>query len=491
MFVKTHLFLTCMLFFLTQSSVAQHDRSQLLRFGENGRFKIAQFTDLHWDEGSGNSEETKALINTILAQEQPDLAVLTGDVITAPPASEGWKSIAGIFEEAGIPWALTLGNHDEEAGFMRKEVFEALEGVPYFMGEVGQDIGGAGNYLLPIHGAKDDEVKALLYFLDTHNRPVAHKYGHYDWVHFDQISWYRQNSRQFTGTNNDIPLPALAFFHIPLLEFAEVIGKETTLGNARERVASANINSGLFASFIEMGDVMGMFVGHDHNNDYIGKLYDIALAFGRTTGINAYGNLDRGARIIELHEGEFQFDTWIRTPKNKEFLYYYPSGISAREEEQMVYHQPVGYIPTKNGLGYSYYEGGRLEKIADIFSNANLVKEGVVDEITLDVAAAVDSFAVVFEGLIEIKERGVYRFYTYSDDGSQLSVAGQVVVDNDGSHSARRREGKIALEKGFHPIKLIYFDDYMGEVLEVGYSSRTVREQVLPKHILFQKTDTR
>lgn len=92
---------------------------------------------------------------------------------------------------------------------------------------------------------------------------------------------------------------------------------------------------------------------------------------------------------------------------------------------------------------------------------------------------------MVFNGLIDIPERGVYRFYTYSDDGSRLSIDNQVAVDNDGSHSAKRIDGKVALEAGVHEIEAIYFEDYMGEILEVGWLSRSIREEPIPDGILF------
>jgi hypothetical protein len=63
-----------------------------------------------------------------------------------------------------------------------------------------------------------------------------------------------------------------------------------------------------------MGDVMGTFAGHDHLNDYIGELHGIRLGYGRATGYNTYGKegFPRGARVIQLFEGERRFDTWIR-----------------------------------------------------------------------------------------------------------------------------------------------------------------------------------
>lgn len=89
-------------------------------------------------------------------------------------------------------------------------------------------------------------------------------------------------------------MPALAFFHIPLLEYNEIAGDGKTFGNNREgEVTSANINSGMFASFIDMKDVMGVFAGHDHDNDYLGINKGIVLGYGRVTGADAYGELTR------------------------------------------------------------------------------------------------------------------------------------------------------------------------------------------------------
>jgi hypothetical protein len=103
----------------------------------------------------------------------------------------------------------------------------------------------------------------------------------------------------------------LAFFHIPLQEYKEVVGKATTIGSQKEGISSSSINPGLFAAMLDTKDVMGMFVGHDHNNNYIGCLHHICLAFGNVTGRNGYGDIGKGARIIDLYEGARKFDTWI------------------------------------------------------------------------------------------------------------------------------------------------------------------------------------
>ena len=69
----------------------------------------------------------------------------------------------------------------------------------------------------------------------------------------------------------------------------------------------------MFAAMKEAGDVMGVFVGHDHDNDYAVMWKNILLAYGRYTGGNTvYNHLPNGARIIVLDEGARTFTTWIR-----------------------------------------------------------------------------------------------------------------------------------------------------------------------------------
>ena len=71
-------------------------------FFKDGRFVVAQFTDLHWMPGSAKCAETAATIRAVLAAEHPDIAILSGDVVTDDPAMDGWKSVVDIFNEARL-----------------------------------------------------------------------------------------------------------------------------------------------------------------------------------------------------------------------------------------------------------------------------------------------------------------------------------------------------------------------------------------------------
>lgn len=451
---------------------------------KDGKFVVAQFTDIHWMPNSDKCAETTATIRAVLAAEHPDLAVLSGDVVTYDPAMEGWKKIVSIFEEAKVPFVVTMGNHDAEY-LTKDEMYDFLLKSPYYVGAKGpQEIKGCGNCIVPLYGSiAKDKVEALLYCIDSNDYQSNKLYGAYDWIHFNQIEWFRQQSAKFTEANGGKPLPALAFFHIPLPEYKEIVGDGRTYGTANEGIAGSKINSGMFASFIEAQDVMGVFVGHDHDNDFIGMNKDIALGFGRVTGADAYGSLKRGARIIELYEGKRKFDTWISTPAGREATYYYPSGLNSDEERDMTYEPALKTSAKKQGVAYIYYEG-KCKRVADIAS-CTKVKEGTMKNISIKEAPVADHFAYDFRTLVNIPERGVYRFYTFSDDGSMLYIDGKLVVDNDGGHSGRRAEGKIALEKGLHELHLLYFEDYMGQELEVGFSGRDILDTPLTDEMLF------
>ena len=448
-----------------------------------GKLKIVQLTDIHWDPQSKNCAQTAQTIEAVLALEKPDIAMLTGDVVTEKPGQEGWKAIIALLEKAQVPFTVMMGNHDAEV-MPKQEIYDLLAQSPYFIGEKGPEtIHGCGNYVVPIYGADHKTTKALLYCIDSNDYPESKDYGTYDWIHFDQIAWYRQTSARFTKENGGNPLPALAFFHIALPEYDAIPNNGTMLGEKNEGSGASKINSGLFASFIEMGDVMGAFVGHDHDNDFIGTHYQIALAYGRVTGTDAYGDLERGMRVIELKENERSFDTWVRTPSKKGDIFYYPSGLTSLDEEQMSYLPATTTKAGKPGVTYTYYEG-KFKSTADVLK-AQPVKEGTFRNFSIKEAAADDHFGYQFHSLINIPEKGVYKFHIYSDDGARLFIDGQEVIDNDGSHSAGEATGKVALEKGFHEIRVIYFEDYMGQALEIGITGKNLPKQVLPDEMLF------
>lgn len=287
-----------------------------LSYREDGSFKIVQFTDLHWGDDNANDRRTRALMDRVIERERPDLVVVTGDLIEAATCSDPRRSIrqaVAAMEEAGTPWAAVFGNHDAEAGVRREELFDELAGLKHGLMQRGpEEVTGVGNYVLRIAGG-DGRTDRTLFFLDSGDySPLS--IGGYAAIARDQIDWFVRESAVLSAENEGWPVPALAFFHIPLPEYREVWERHECRGHKFEEVCCSLLNTGMFAAMAEAGNVAGTFVGHDHANDYAGELHGIRLCYGRKTGYNNYSKkgFPNGARVILLREGECGFRTWLR-----------------------------------------------------------------------------------------------------------------------------------------------------------------------------------
>jgi len=130
-----------------------------------------------------------------------------------------------------------------------------------------------------------------LYFLDSGAYSFSLTYPGWDWIKEDQVEWFRQTSRSITSHYPKDQVPnALAFFHIPIPEYALVDddgrGDEEKsvrtkngriVGGKNEKVSAPLYNSGMFEAFFESKDVRATTVGHDHLNDYVSDLLSFII----------------------------------------------------------------------------------------------------------------------------------------------------------------------------------------------------------------------
>jgi predicted alpha-1,2-mannosidase len=164
-----------------------------------------------------------------------------------------------------------------------------------------------------------------------------------------------------------------------------------------------------------------------------------------------------------------------------------PSVTAVYNATKAEFRQPVQIKPEKKGVAFQYFEG-LFSKTSDIIPKGKLVKTGQCELPTLTVARIPDHFGVIFTGYLFAPVDGVYTFSTYSDDGSLLSIGEKTVVDNDGSHSDMRAVGRIALRKGYHPYKLLYFQDYEDQHLSLNWIIPGIpKEEPIASKYLFVK----
>lgn len=309
----------------------------MLKFNANGKFRIMQITDIQ--EVPNISPDTLKLIEAAVQTQNPDLIVLTGDQIKGygisykGKGSELESHVADTIKrfmkpitDRGIPFAVTFGNHDRQVGVSNKRQFEHIyKKLPGCVGEQAPEIEGGGTYHLPLYSANGKKMLFNLYLIDS---GTDKKGGGYEAVTAEQIKWYRSTRERLRAENSGAYVPSIVFQHIPLCEYYDVLKrvKKNHKGAIRayrthkneyyvpgescrpgavllEPPSIPDENTGEFDALKEKGDVLAVFVGHDHKNNFVGTLQGVDLGFTPSGGFSEYGNgVNRGVRIIDLDE---------------------------------------------------------------------------------------------------------------------------------------------------------------------------------------------
>ena len=141
--------------------------------------------------------------------------------------------------------------------------------------------------------------------------------------------------------------------------------------------------------------------------------------------------------------------------------------------------------PKLNGLRYELYEGNwtRLPDFTRLRGSSSGIAYGFNLE---DLTVPAYDFALLFTGWLAIDQPGQYVFYTKSNDGSRLTIDGQLIVDNDLEHLVVEKSGKIYLKAGLHPLAITYFQSGGAKALQVLYEGPGLKKQIIPPAKLYQ-----
>lgn len=326
-----------------------------LCFRPDGSFKICCFSDLH--ETADFDPRSLAALDGIIAQEQPDLVLLGGDIWNGAldrPIEE-LRDFLDIFtapmEQRGIPWAHVMGNHDHGYRFGDMVYQSLLESYPHCVSShtlPDSGVDGVTNFVLPIYDSKKTHVSFAVWGLDTHvlsdglnlrngvNLRQAHRVSHpitgtshWDFVHFNQIHWYFHTSEQMERENG-APIDALLLLHAAPAEYGICMDNPIDthlIGDAKETLLSGSLNSGLFAAALQRGDVRAMVCGHMHANTFAADYCGIRLCFDGSIGFRTGGeDALRGGRVFTIYEHDtshpitsyvYAADVLTRHPSNQ------------------------------------------------------------------------------------------------------------------------------------------------------------------------------
>lgn len=126
---------------------------------------------------------------------------------------------------------------------------------------------------------------------------------------------------------------------------------------------------------------------------------------------------------------------------------------------------------------FAVYEGS-WEKLPD-FDSLKPVKTGECAGFDLTVAERTNNFAIRFKSNLYVKAPAQHQFYLGSDDGSRLTIGGEVIVDSDGIHPHSENKGRHSFEIGWHPVIVDYFQGGGEWSLDVDIDGNGLKKQPL------------
>jgi len=159
-----------------------------------------------------------------------------------------------------------------------------------------------------------------------------------------------------------------------------------------------------------------------------------------------------------------------------------PSAMASQQIKVYEWKKAIKIPSPLQGINYSYFEPSGKINLNSITGTP--AATGIADVISNKNKKRTDKFAFEFTGYIRIDSDGIYAFFTDSDDGSMLYIDDEEIVNNDGDHGNVEKSGKAALKKGFHKIKVIYFDSGGGNSLKVLMQKEGGAKMEIPKELL-------
>lgn len=327
--LRLHILLTIALIAIIVGA-AQPDMPGL-KFNADGTFKILAISDTHF--GPNGDDRCIALINMLIDTEKPDLVVVNGDCTTGKPGpgvedlKKSISFLADTLEKKGVPWAVTFGNHDTEHevqssyGISKADHMAFYEAYPHNLNAGWKrGISGVGNKCIEVKGSKGGKTAFAVWLLDSLSDYQNPGTG-YEWIKDDQVDWYKNTSLGLE-TANGKKVYGLMFFHIPLVEIRQMVAGSKVVGVRHEPECPSNTTSKLLPAVIERGDILGMFHGHDHQNNYYGKYQGVMMGYDGVAGYGPYPRIPqddpandyiRGGRVFVVREADpTDIKTWMR-----------------------------------------------------------------------------------------------------------------------------------------------------------------------------------
>lgn len=317
----------------------KHTPKPTLHFRENGTFRILMFSDIQ--ETLNYDPRSLDGIRAMIKDQKPDLVILGGDNVNGKvlKSLEDFTAYLDIFtapmEETHTPWMHVYGNHDYDVEVPIAQQSAIYESYPHCIsGHSPAGVPGMCNYVTPIFSHDGSQTAFVLYTFDTHHKEPVFATGanvdtlllpnrppyfrKWDVIRFEQQMWYWNASKALENREGQ-KVPAMAIMHVAPQEInmvADNPDESGLTGDHDELMQGGVVNSGIFATMLQRGDVKIIAAGHSHEVTLSGVYGGIRFCLDGCAGFSPYGNDEtRGGRIFDLHE-DGSYDTYMVAVKD-------------------------------------------------------------------------------------------------------------------------------------------------------------------------------
>lgn len=308
-----------------------------LEFSDGGEFKLLQLTDLHFSRNKETNMMTQKLMENLIVIENPDLVILSGDVIsgddwdgtTSKWFENLWHQAVQPMQKYKKPYAMILGNHDRQ-GYLTPEQIITND-MTY-----NTSLTTARNYYI------DVGKNSRIWMFDSGNNYCN---GKRDWgcVDHEAIQW---------AWNQNVKAHSIAFIHIPIPQILPKL-LSNTVGERHESNCHPKTDNGIM-DLARKHNIKSIHHGHDHGNDYSGIHDGVMIAYGRVSGYGGYDvdSMIKGARVILLRENSNYPETWIRLANGDKIFQSTLNDVFRKRAHEWIL---IAIVVMVNAWGLIYY----------------------------------------------------------------------------------------------------------------------------------------
>lgn len=174
---------------------------------------------------------------------------------------------------------------------------------------------------------------------------------------------------------------------------------------------------------------------------------------------------------LELKRGQkVELQTLVVTPYGRRSI------ISSTTLYNRPVSPAVSYKGSKPGTKFRLFKESFTS--TEQFRFVTVADSGLADSLPVpDFNKSNKAFGVIYEGVFPAENEGLYQFFLTSDNGAQLFIDGELVIDNDKQHTLFELQAPFPLTKGYHKYLIKYFDKYGSSRLNVSLMGPDFRKR--------------